>query len=206
MIELVQLTRKYLEEEYDAKEWIMTSPECTQFFRELAVKAKPVAKQAPPPPPKPSGKFRSLAKKKKEPKKVESKPIETPEPVTIQPVKKEKPDDLTPQLELIRQVCPKIVILDQIPEPRGPKKVVIVCDLNPFWKKVAGALIDRGFIVNLIGLDDDIGEVDLVLKPRSLERQIEGIECIETEKAALYLQDTYLKKVLWQALCQKLNM
>jgi len=162
--------------------------------------------------PKPTGTVRSLAKKP-EVKKVEPpKPVEKetppkpPEPVAIKPVEKEAPHDLNAQLELIRRVCPSIKVIEQIPEPRGPQKVVIVCDLNPFWEKVAGALVDRGIVVEVIGIDGEISEADLILMPRSLKRMVDGTDTIQTEETPLYLKDTYLKKVLWQTLCSKLGL
>jgi len=206
--ELIQLTSQHLQEEYAPNEWLVSTPETCQFFRNLYTKPKPPIKTPPPQKPKIQKTVRSIAKKPSlQPKPVMQEPPEkSPEPVALKPEKQEAPHDLKEQLDLIRQVCPNTQIIDSIPAPRGPKKVVILCDLDPFWEKVGGALTDRGLKVDILPIDGEISKADLVLVPRNSDRKIEGSPIIYTEKTALYQQDTYLKKVLWQSLCQQLQI
>ena len=190
--ELIQLTKKHSEEEYDSHEWIATTKETHQFFRHLAVQSKPVAKTPTAPPPKKTGTVRTLSKptaKKAEQVKVQEPP--PPEPVTIKPVEKEKPRDLSAQLDLIRKTCPNLQVIAEIPEPAGPKKVSIVCDQSEFWNKVAGALRDRGVEVEVVDEPSKVSGAHLVFLPRDIEPPFQGIDVIKTKVAALYQKDTY---------------
>ena len=156
----------------------------------LAIQSKPVAK-------KPTA-------KKAEQVKVQEPP--PPEPVTIKPVEKEKPRDLSAQLDLIRKTCPNLQVIAEIPEPAGPKKVSIVCDQSEFWNKVAGALRDRGVEVEVVDEPSKVSGAHLVLLPRDIEPPFQGIDVIKTETAALYQKDAYLKRILWKTLCEKLGL
>jgi len=209
--ELIQLTEQHLRDEYAPGEWLMTNPETCRFFRKLASGSKPPVKKEALPQQKPAKSIRSLAKKKSEKPQPVAKPPPPkaptpPEPVALKPEKPGAPHDLKEQLDLIRRVSPGTQILETIPEPKGPKKVAILCDLDPFWEKVGGALTSRGIKVDILPVNGEISDADLVLIPRNSDRKIQQYPVIFTEKTALYQDDTYLKKVLWQALCQQLGL
>ncbi|NGX58178.1 MAG: hypothetical protein K940chlam3_01083 [Chlamydiae bacterium] len=221
LAELVSLTKEYLNDEFSAHDWIATDRETHQFFRALAIQSKPRI-QAPPQveAPKKTGVIKSLLKtppkkpviEKKQEAPVKVKPPQTPKPVSVKEFSKEKPKDLGPQIKLIQEVCPSVKIVEEIPKPAGPKKVLIFTENETtFWGKVAKALSDRGIIVEILKFDenaDQISDQNLILVPRSLKPHFESqkIPLVATEEVALYEKDTYLKRVLWQTLCTELRI
>lgn len=144
--------------------------------------------------------------------------------------------DLSPQIALIREVCPQIKL---VPEPLKPGKAekglvkLITVAAGPadtaFWSKVAAALKDRKVAaehINFGTLDEfyksmeNIDDTLLLLIPRKHLQDLKGYRkddssmkhyfhetlLIPVEDASLYESDIYLKRMLWQTLRSHLNI
>lgn len=219
LVDLIKLTRRYLEDNFEPDEWLSTDAEHVAFFRGLAKKPSAAEKLKPralPPPPQ----VKTITKKAPPPRELPIEKAESdtgkeaapPEPIAVKKSEKTSPVSLLSQLETLRKVCPSLGIIEEIPGPAGPKKVAILSDSSPFWEKVADALESRNVETSLIDLSDferfesEASNFDLALVPRTLKKTITALPVIATEETHLYQTDVVLKRVLWKSLCAHLNI
>ncbi len=236
--ELTHLTRQHLSEEYDESEWLFTDQQSYDYFRKMAQKNP----SPPPATPKPVKKITTCVPEK--PKKTSLPPPEPEAPAPAGPVKEsiqletkttEEAPDLSPQLDLIRRVCPKIKLIEEIPEPNNDYvqfySVNSSEEERAFWAKVIQALEDRGIECRrtdcesqkqLIDSLKEIANIRLLLVPRkylavlkelgyrqhasTMRHYIQNVPLIALEDVSLYETDLSLKRMLWQNLRSELNI
>ena len=245
--ELAALTRRHINENYDAKEWLPTDKESYDYFKDLAraeTKKAPQPEIAEPPPPKKitscaAPKYKKEPPPAPEPKNEEEKKAFSPKTVDqsiqLQPSQREEAADLSPQIALIRQVCPQIQIVEDIPEPRSEAVKFFFAmpgeSENSFRSKVIKALEERGVVADAIDCEseEDLvkqlqkdADARLLLVPRkhlkalqdlghsqhssTMKHYLQKTPLIALEEVALYETDLSLKRMLWQQLRSELNI
>ncbi len=235
--ELAQLTRQHLCEEYDESEWLLTDQQSYDYFRKMAKKSSP------PPPAKPTPVKKFMPCVPEQPKKA-SPPPEPKAPVPVKQVKEsiqletkrtQEAPELSSQLDLIRRVCPKINLIEEIPQPKNDYVQFYSVSSDgvqrAFWTKVITALEDRGVECRRIDCENqeqlieslkDLANIRLLLVPRkylpdlkelsyrqhpsTMKHYIQNVPLIALEDVSLYETDLSLKRMLWQNLRSELNI
>jgi len=201
--ELIELTKEYVKQEFPDGGWIVSDNDTVDHFRKMARKPSPKA-HAPNPQPtekkpvsivskpsekKPVSTAAKTTEKKEEPQKAvrEEAPASVPEKQAQSPSSfhlrlepfEGKPIDLDSIKALIKQHCPEVKLIEEIPEPKPVKKTVLLIyqptkEEYRFLSNVKKALNDRHVPAEICRGDtqEDILEWYERLAPEAQEKVI----------------------------------
>lgn len=152
--ELIALTKRHLNEEYDQDSRIWTNLETYNYFRSLTPPPKPVAEPAPQPQPRAAARPPPPNKEAPLPEKIQPQPkaqILPPKRHTQEMLKSDDKLDFADVRAVLKEVAPQLKIIDAIPNDALAKRIA------QSWKETLPEVV-------LIATEATEGQQELLLK------------------------------------------